>query len=441
MGKEERLSIEENVFTKNRPYSAGAFSFEFKIWDRDNENLKQIADETNSIVRNVKKDLDDLCGISIYRDNIRVLPYGNQNNDWVRLDLRRVNNPTLRLSNNQIVGFVSIGLTTNPELKDQSNREGIVESEAFEDLKEYVKLILNEVEQRRYKERPRENDYSKERTNGSVFEHFSMASIKQEIQEKQPSSEQVLDLIDQKESEIQEAIVKVQEIISRYRRLSTLGLLIDPILHDGGNLLNKIELKAVNIVKEAQKGDCNLSKVVNKATEIKTLKSEFTNLYKRIEPFGGRKRGRPQTIVVEDIIRDQFMICKEELEQNEIKYDVSKTEHKVTIDVSELAIVLMNLLQNSIYWLSTVSTNREISIEVADTTDGLEIIVSDSGPGVMPGDEEIIFQPYYSTKPNGIGLGLTIVGEIMAEYDGELSLLKEGVLGGASFRLLFRKRI
>lgn len=441
VGKEERLSIEENVFTKNRPYSAGAFSFEFKIWDRDNENLKQIADETNSIVRNVKKDLDDLCGISIYRDNIRVLPYGNQNNDWVRLDLRRVNNPTLRLSNNQIVGFVSIGLTTNPELKDQSNREGIVESEAFEDLKEYVKLILNEVEQRRYKERPRENDYSKERTNGSVFEHFSMASIKQEIQEKQPSSEQVLDLIDQKESEIQEAIVKVQEIISRYRRLSTLGLLIDPILHDGGNLLNKIELKAVNIVKEAQKGDCNLSKVVNKATEIKTLKSEFTNLYKRIEPFGGRKRGRPQTIVVEDIIRDQFMICKEELEQNEIKYDVSKTEHKVTIDVSELAIVLMNLLQNSIYWLSTVSTNREISIEVADTTDGLEIIVSDSGPGVMPGDEEIIFQPYYSTKPNGIGLGLTIVGEIMAEYDGELSLLKEGVLGGASFRLLFRKRI
>ena len=78
---------------------------------------------------------------------------------------------------------------------------------------------------------------------------------------------------------------------------------------------------------------------------------------------------------------------------------------------------------------------------MADTIDGLEIIVSDSGPGVAPGDEEIIFQPYYSTKPNGIGLGLTIVGEIMAEYEGELSLFKSGLLGGASFRLLFRKRI
>lgn len=440
-GKEEKLLFNESLFTKNKHYSAGAFSFEFKIWDRDNEALKNLADETNSIVRNVKKDLDDLCGISIYRDNIRVLPYGNQNNDWVRLDLRRVNNPTLRLSNNQIVGYVSIGLTTNPELKDQSNREGIVESEAFEDLKEYIKLILNEVEQRRYKERPRENDYAQNGPNGNVFEHFSLASIKQEITEKKPSSEQVLDLITQKESEIQEAILKVQEIISRYRRLSTLGLLIDPILHDGGNLLNKIELKAVNIVKEAQKADCDLSKVADKANEIKSLKNEFASLYKRIEPFGGRKRGRPQTIVVEDIVRDQFMICKEELEENGIKYDVSKTEHKVTIDVSELAIVLMNLIQNAIYWLSTVSTSREISIDVADTIDGLEIIVSDSGPGVAPGDEEIIFQPYYSTKPNGIGLGLTIVGEIMAEYEGELSLFKSGLLGGASFRLLFRKRI
>lgn len=440
-GKEVELLLEDSLFTKSKPYSAGAFSFEFKIWDRDNENLKLLADETNSIVKNVRQDLDDLCGISIYRDNIRVLPYGNQNNDWVRLDLRRVNNPTLRLSNNQIVGYVSIGLKTNPALRDQSNREGIVESEAFEDLKEYIKLILNEVEQRRYKERPRESNYSNEGIRGSVFEHFSLDAIKQEIRDKQPSAETVLALIAKKESEIEEAIVKVQEIISRYRRLSTLGLLIDPILHDGGNLLNKIELKAVNIVKEAQKADCDLSKVVNKANEIKSLKNEFANLYKRIEPFGGRKRGRPRTIVVEDVIRDQFMICKEELEEAGIIYDVSKTEHKVTIDVSELAIVLMNLIQNSIYWLSSVSTNRVLYIEVADHPDGLEITISDSGPGVTPGDEEIIFQPYYSTKPNGIGLGLTIVGEIMAEYDGELSLLKTGLLGGASFRLLFRKRI
>lgn len=137
IGHEEILSLNENEFRLQRKYLAGPFSFEFKIWNRDADELKALANETGNIVKNVKTDLDELCGISIYRDNIRVLPYGNRNNDWVRLDMRRVNNPTLRLSNNQIVGYIAIGIDSNPLLKDQSNREGIVESQAFEDIKDY----------------------------------------------------------------------------------------------------------------------------------------------------------------------------------------------------------------------------------------------------------------------------------------------------------------
>lgn len=114
IGHEEILSLNENEFRLQRKYLAGPFSFEFKIWNRDADELKALANETGNIVKNVKTDLDELCGISIYRDNIRVLPYGNRNNDWVRLDMRRVNNPTLRLSNNQIVGYIAIGIDSNP---------------------------------------------------------------------------------------------------------------------------------------------------------------------------------------------------------------------------------------------------------------------------------------------------------------------------------------
>ena len=213
--------------------------------------MKALAYETGSLVKNVKKDLDELCGISIYRDNIRVLPYGNVNNDWARLDLRRVNNPTMRLSNNQIVGYISIGIESNPLLKDQSNREGIVESQAFEDIKDYIKLILNEVEQRRYKERRPQNLQRK--NSKSLFEAFSLATIAVYIREKNPDIKSVLSLIEQKENEIKDSITKVQEVISRYRRLSTLGQLIDPIIHDGRNYLNKIDLKSNLIIKEVNK--------------------------------------------------------------------------------------------------------------------------------------------------------------------------------------------
>ena len=236
-GKEEVLNLPKSIFPKD--YTAGPFSFEFKIWDRDSENLNNLAQETNALVNDIKKDLDELCGISIYRDNIRVLPYGNHNNDWVRLDIRRVNNPTLRLSNNQIVGYVSIGLETNPHLQDQSNREGLVESQAFEDLKEYIKCLLNEVEQRRYGERPRENEKSQVAL--SLFEQLSLSSITFKIKEEKPSAEEILNLIHQKDIALKETANKLQEIISRYRRLSALGQLIDPIIHDGGQYLLKIK--------------------------------------------------------------------------------------------------------------------------------------------------------------------------------------------------------
>lgn len=439
-GREETLSLPENLFTTNKSYSVGPFDFEFKIWNRDSEDLLSLASETNSIVKNVKKDLDDLCGISIYRDNIRVLPYGNHNNDWVRLDMRRVNNPTLRLSNNQIVGYISIGLDTNPYLKDQSNREGIVESEAFEDLKECIKIILNEVEQRRYNERPRENQ-TKETKKVSLFEKLSLASLSAEIKESKPDSTEIINLINQKDAEIKETVSKIQEVISRYRRLSTLGSLVDPVIHDGNNYLYKINLKSTIIYDETQNANCNIEKIAKKANEIQDVRRSFAQLFKRIEPFGGRRRGRPQTIVVEDVIKNQFMLNSEELSRNSISYTISNSQHKVTIDESELAVILMNLIQNSIYWLSTIDVERRIHADVMDEQDGLAIIISDNGPGVKEGTEDNIFAPYYSTKPDGIGLGLAIAGEIMAEYDGELSLVKNSILGGASFKLLFRKRI
>ena len=440
VGKEEILDLPEKIFTSNKPYSAGPFSFEFKVWDRDNENLSSIATETNSIIKNVKRDLDDLCGISIYRDDIRVLPYGNQNNDWVRLDLRRVNNPTLRLSNNQIVGYISIGLETNPGLKDQSNREGIVEGQAFEDIKDYVKLLLNEVEQRRYAERPRESQTTSDNPS-SIFEKLSLESLSVEIKEKKPNSEEILNLLTKKDAEIKETIVKIQEVISRYRRLSTLGLLIDPIIHDGNNYLHKINLKSTSILKEIKKTDFSLEKIADRVCEIQTVRRDFAQLFKRIEPFGGRKRGRPQTIVVEDVIKNQFLLNSEELNKHNISHKISDSQHIVTIDESELAVVLMNLIQNSIYWLSTIDVEREILVEVEDEQDGLAIIISDNGPGIKNGTEDNIFSPYYSTKPDGIGLGLAIAGEIMSEYNGELSLIRNSILGGASFKLLFRKRI
>ena len=70
------------------------------------------------------------------------------------------------------------------------------------------------------------------------------------------------------------------------------------------------------------------------------------------------------------------------------------------------------------------------------------MLFSDSGPGVPKQNRALIFDPYFTTKPDGVGLGLAIVGEIVTDYyGGTLELLERGPLDGATFLITLRKRV
>ena len=86
--------------------NCGPFHFEISVWDLDSDTLRHFFEVTgyDHGLLNFRRALRDHSGISIYRDGFRVLPYGESDNDWLRLDRRRVNNPTMRLSNNQVLG-------------------------------------------------------------------------------------------------------------------------------------------------------------------------------------------------------------------------------------------------------------------------------------------------------------------------------------------------
>ena len=439
---ESDLSIKDSDFVLRNPLRksvVGPFEFEIRVWDRESESLKKIATETGSTTRDIKRDLDALGGISIYRDNFRVLPYGEQKNDWLRLDLRRVNNPTLRLSNNQIVGYISISLDKNPELKDQSNREGLVESQAFSDLKELLLNILNQVEQKRYEERPRESDIKSEEL--SLFSNFSIDDINKFIQNKFPHDKEAAELINKTETRIKFGVVKVQETISRYRRLSTLGLLVDVILHDGNNFLGKLDSEVYLLSTNLSDESSSFQSLKEHIDNINNIRKVIAQLFKRLEPFGGRKRGRPKNIIIETAIKSIFSLYMNEFKKLNIGINLPDSSNIVRIDEGELQMIFVNLIQNSLYWLETVSDDRKIVVSVDSSLGDLSIIFSDSGPGINEQHQQLIFDPYFSTKPSGVGLGLTIIGEVVTEYNGEFSLIDNGPLDGATFKIIFRKRV
>jgi signal transduction histidine kinase len=427
------------LLKKEEKNLTGSFDFDFRVWDLDNEAIDELAKETGTKRKFIKDALREVAGISIYRDGFRVLPYGDPKFDWARLDLRRVNNPTLRISNNQIIGFISIELDKNPEFKDQSNREGLVESEAFDQLKDFIKRILNELEVKRYEERPRESD--KNESHEGLFSRFSIAPVAQLIETKLPDDKEVKDVIAKTEANIQEGVKKIQEVISRYRRLSTLGLLIDVILHDGNNFLARIDSETHLLLKEIGKKEVNIESVKERVKNISEERKILAQLFKRLEPFGGRKRGRPKDIVLEDAISNVFSLYKTELDKLKIEISLPDTKSEVTLDEGELQMILVNLLQNAMYWLETINEDRKIQVEIQRTEEELSVLFSDNGPGVKEEHNSLIFEPYFSTRPDGVGLGLTIVGELVTEYNGDFSLVNNGPLDGATFKITFRKRI
>ena len=114
----------EDLFgnTQLRKSSCGNFNFNFFVFDfvADKESPYYLSKQEKETIKEHR--------IYLYRDNIRVAPYGDPDNDWLEVDKwRGVGRAGDYLSNDQVVGFVDISKNGNPSLKDKTNREGLIE--------------------------------------------------------------------------------------------------------------------------------------------------------------------------------------------------------------------------------------------------------------------------------------------------------------------------
>lgn len=434
---DKSLSLKEEILIGKdfKIPTCGPFKFEFRVWNRDNDSIKQLARETGSFVTGIKKDLNQAAGISIYRDGFRVLPYGEAKNDWLRLDIRRVQNPTRNLSNNQIVGYISISKEKNPLLIDQSNREGIIDSKEFSDLQNSILSLLTILEINRYKEKRQQTDEDKDIEYKGLFKKINFEPVIELINKKLPNDTEAKQIINKTTSEINEGFKEAQAVILRYRRLSTLGSLLDRVLHEGNNSLYKIDSEAKILQIEYNKGNITKDEFNQHITYIRNQRQIIANLFVALAPLSGGRQENPTNFIMEKAINEIFLIYKRDLNKYKIHTEIPTTETTIKYSESEFKQIIINLLINSIYWLSMIKDrDRLIKININENNDKIVLLFSDNGPGVKDEDIPFIFKPYFSRKSNGIGLGLTIVGEIVTENNGSFEYI-EGPLEGANFKI------
>lgn len=447
-GRFEVRGIENDESPKESvEIACGPLEVELRVWDRD--DLGNVIQKTHSSVQDIRRDLDAVAGINVYRDGFRVLPYGEPLDDSFRLDRRRVQNPTMRLSNNQIYGTVGISADGNPNLHDQSNREGMQQNLAFEDFREIMWLVLGKIEEMRYvSKRPKKGDDKSGKPVGGLFSGIDLKPLSDYLAKKMPQDKAAKELVAKTEEAIGGQLKEIQTVLARYQRLATLGQLIDHVLHEGrqpiASINNESQSGIADTERTEQDSQALAKRLHGRFTLIRKQGDVLATAFRRMEPFGGRKRGRPSQLYLEEIIYDAFGVFTTEIERLGVKTTLPRTQTLVRVDPAEIQEVIVNLLQNSLYWLEqSDESKRHISVTVdRKTPDHVEILFSDSGPGVPQESRETIFEPYFSTKPEGVGLGLSIVGEIVTDYyGGTLQLLNRGPLKGANFLITLKKRV
>jgi signal transduction histidine kinase len=398
-----KFAMLENEDGKNfslSDFNIGDIIFEGYIFDRDPFVLRLgVSDKTG-----FKSYLNNNSGIRVFRDGLRVYDYGEPENDWLGLDLRRVNQPTKRLSNNIILGAVYLNRTDSFDLIEKTNREGFVETPAYEAFRNSILHTLNIVETLR----------------------FSDKQKLREIYGPTPKSEPVLqilgDLKDYVEKNVKEEDVK-KEII-RY--------LIK--VEDDYKRINENLLKAAGaglsmsvVAHEVEKIILEVSKVLKAENASERAINLVKHLEKLIDGYSGIIRKSTQTnedlkeVIDQALTNTEFRLASHKIDIIRAYKNYQKNS-KTKIARSLLIGSLMNIIDNSIYWLEkSEQPNKKIYINISDEEDGyLNIIIADNGTGfLLPTDE--ITEPFVSAKPAGIGLGLHIASEIMIAQKGKLS--------------------
>jgi signal transduction histidine kinase len=174
---------------------------------------------------------------------------------------------------------------------------------------------------------------------------------------------------------------------------------------------------------------------------IKGWLEQVHNLRQRLDPQTAGKRGRATSFNVRDEVEDTFRLYDALLSGQHIDWNIQDLHEPVQAFMARSALsqVLANLVDNAIYWLIRSKGNGNggtirATIERLDT--GFAVTVADDGPGVPEEDRSRIFEPYFSRKPNGIGLGLYIARLVIEPY-GRLVYNDAAPPGGASFEAVF----
>lgn len=371
--------------------------------------------------------------IRLYRDNFRVYPYGEAKNDWLDIDRRQTQGTMRFLGTRDLIGYVQISKEYNPNLKPLTNRQGLEENAAFEELRKFViDFCIKTLESYYFQKIKKNTNETIKKTSSEIGNAVrELDKIASEIKGSNPDaaaqiSKYVSTISKQQKTQAQYAQDQ-QEIVKVYSRIAQKETFLHKLIHQ-----SMIHVQNANVAIENYISQSELDKDQREELMyVKGLIQESFDLLKTVRDDVVKKRTRTDQNI-EHLVRKYLEGFSTEFSKNNINCKVnSKGDMTYKADPGDIRAIVDNLTSNSIKSLKCVTNRkREIKFELYRTTKYVIIKCDDSGVGIKEEERERIFDPFHSTT-EGFGLGLTIIDEIVKEYSGTFELIDTPI--GASF--------
>ncbi len=457
--REFKIILNQNEKRKGDEEYCGEVTLDFRVFDRDPGSIDGLIERgltdptTGEYVgrRAARVILDTYNGVGVYRNRFRLRPLGDAGYDWLELDRERVQNPSVKIGSDQIIGFIHIESEQNSGLEEKSARDGLKETSEYFGLQEISKQVLIKLEERRFIYRRKQGlGRSNRDLNEKINTLYNFKDLKDQINKELEDigveinkKERITQLITDKEEKNNKIADDLKRAIALYQGQATLGKIINVVLHEGrkplGYFKNQFPLISdwTNELQEQYNED-TLQKIIARLNVVDEQSNIFIKLFGKLDPLSAKKRDRKKDFKVLKVIENVKDVFLMELESQNIIYDIDCDINQTCYGWKEdFYIALTNLVDNSIYWFQGIEIEeKRIKIKVYEEDNLLIIEYRDNGPGIEEEliTSEIIFEPEFSNKTGGgTGLGLAISGEAISRNKGQLKAIYSD--NGAYFKI------
>jgi C4-dicarboxylate-specific signal transduction histidine kinase len=248
----------------------------------------------------------------------------------------------------------------------------------------------------------------------------------------------MVDISDRKRAEAE--LAKLQADFAHAARISSLGELTASLAHEVSQPLSAIRLSQQTALLWLDRSSADLGQARAQVERIGSHAARATNVISRVRQMTLATGSKKQTCFFNEVLEDALALVSPQARAAEATLFVTVPPAQISIfaDRIEIEQVIVNLIVNALQAMETINPiERSISVVAKIDEDHAICTFDDTGPGFPVADTAQLFKRFFTTKAQGMGLGLAICRTIMEAHGGTISAVNRKGGRGAQFTLTF----